>query len=471
MSLFNLDSILEQEEHHQGSKRQQDRTTITVSTNNNNNNKTDTTTSIEDSVQSDMVENYNQAIIPSLETPTTRHLSTVVQQQSISDEVEPSDTWDFTSEVDIQDEDDNGQYTPEDSVLNHIQDDPPLNLFSSSQEQKQEKEDKEDDNGTSLQFNHQEPMTSEETDMDKSLAHPSSAEVFSIQPDPVVVDTLLSPPQISEITLDDPTTTSVLAKHENTVDTPPATSSSLMDHPSEGDGAMEETQTAVLDSITVVLDTLLDVQKDVVSTTPPASQDSVSIPVVEKTREQHPLDWTSSIIPAVMEQEEEKGKVQQGPPVETESLLPTIAAPTPVTIVEPTNIEMSTSSSSSSSRTNPQADAIAQAYMVQLQRLETQHELEIQEYQQRISTLENQLVVANKKISSVSSPNPISIHDKCLAQLRKLEREYNVQLQQKEDELMQSQFLAQSMDTELQSLKKNNQVRYVLVLEYSVYCN
>jgi len=169
------------------------------------------------------------------------------------------------------------------------------------------------------------------------------------------------------------------------------------------------------------------------------------------------------------EKEVDPQEVLEGPilPTTSSTIGVEMEPNTPVrsTVTEPIKVEKAsttTPSSSSSSRVTPEADVIAQAYMLQMQRLESQHELEIQEYQQRISTLESQLTAANKKLaSSTPTSNSISIHDKCLAQLRKLEREYTTQLQQKEDALIQAQLVIETMNSEVQSLKKNHQFKYV----------
>jgi len=182
---------------------------------------------------------------------------------------------------------------------------------------------------------------------------------------------------------------------------------------------------------------------------------------IEKT-EDNPLDpstgsfFTEEIhpVPSPIIQESDKQA----------SLHPAPPTPTPK---EESQVEEESSSSiplletntipSPPQRISPAADQIAQAYMLQLERLHTQHESEIQEYQRRITQLEVQL--AKKQPPPPPPPNPVALHDKCLAQLRKLEKEYTLELQQKEDALMQSQLLVHSMETELNSLKKDCQVR------------
>jgi hypothetical protein len=104
-------------------------------------------------------------------------------------------------------------------------------------------------------------------------------------------------------------------------------------------------------------------------------------------------------------------------------------------------------------RTSPPAEEIAQSYMLQLTRLHTQHESEIQQYQQRIGRLEQEL--AAKKVVS----NPIAIHDKCLAQLRKLEKQYQGEIQEKEQACIQAQEWVLTLQNELTSLQREYQKR------------
>ena len=405
MSLFNLDSILEHEEQQQGTKRQEDRSIIQKK-------KLEATT-IPPPTPEPVISAESPKILPQIE-PTWNQ-----------DHQQQEDAWDFSNEL------------KDDFDVQHDEDEPRMG---------QEEEEKLDQVEISQPL-HEEPISLEtvsETSITPIVA--TEQQDISATLEEVVVDhtpliTLEGSSTISASSLDgiDPLDEQDTKMNESPPTQDPGSSIILQD--ALEDAAQDRnvliTGTSSLNSIHCDLET---------TESSPSLEPSVTMPVTQEE--------SSTTIPHVQE-EIHIGWID--PPL-VDSNAPQSSPPLPEQVLPPTLEDVQEASdntpASSTPRITPQAEQIAQTYMLQLERLHTQHQSEIQEYQQRITLLEGQLAKKQQP-----PPNPIALHDKCLQQLRKLEKEYTLELQQKEDELMQSQLLVQSMDAELTSLKRESHIR------------
>jgi len=111
----------------------------------------------------------------------------------------------------------------------------------------------------------------------------------------------------------------------------------------------------------------------------------------------------------------------------------------------------------------------AEKFMAQLERLHSEHQLELEDMERRhectIAQLRAQLEAATAARKNASTSNDVTIHDNCLKQQRQLEKEFNTQLEENNLRVLDLAATNEQLRSKLESMEREVSVLRKTIVE------